>query len=212
MKIEKLTENKIRIIINSEDLDESNTDINSLMTKAIETQSLFFEMLSRAEKEVGFYTEGCKLLIEAFSSIDGFLVFTITKTNKKNCTSNDSNNHKKKLLVKRKSIISSNNVAIYTFDNFEQFCEFCNYINNITNLDIKKISKNISLYLYKNTYYLILENINITYQHLNKFYFDISEFANLESHSNCFKHKLIEHGKIIIKRNAIDTGIHFFVN
>lgn len=212
MKIEKLTENKIRIIINSEDLDKTNTDIHSLMTKAIETQSLFFEMLSRAEKEVGFYTEGCKLLIEAFSSIDGVLVFTITKTDKKDCKTNDFNNCKKRLVVKRKSIVSSNNIAIYTFDNFEQYCEFCNHIHNIADLDIKKISKNISLYLYNNTYYLIIENINITYKYLNKFYFAISEFGKLSSCSAHFKSKLTEHGETIIKKNAIDIGIKFFAN
>jgi len=211
MKIEKLTENKIRIIINSEDLNETNTDINSLMTKAIETQSLFFEMLSRAEKEVGFYTEGCKLLIEAFSSIEGFLVFTITKTDKKDCNYINFNNQKKKLIVKRKSIISSNNIAIYSFSDFEQFCEFCCYINNLDDLDIKKLSKNIWLYLFNNTYYLVIENIDITYTNLNKFYFAISEFANLSPCSDSFKTKLVEHGEIIIKETAIDTGIKFFV-
>ena len=38
MKIEKLTENKIRVIINSEDLKENNIDSNTLMEKAIESQ------------------------------------------------------------------------------------------------------------------------------------------------------------------------------
>ncbi|MCI8411710.1 MAG: adaptor protein MecA [Clostridia bacterium] len=210
MKIEKLTENKIRIIINSEDLDETNTDINSLMTKSIETQSLFLEMLLRAEKEVGFNTEGCKLLIEAFSSIDGILVFTITKSEKLDC--NSINNQRKKLTVKRKNINSIENQIVCSFNNFEQFCDFCNYINNISEFDIKKLSKNISLYLYNDTYYLIIENINRNYIHLRKFYFAISEFGNLISYSLNFKNKLAEHGKVIIKKNAIDTGIKFFIN
>lgn len=210
MKIEKLTENKIRVIINSEDLDETNTDIHSLMTKSIETQSLFFEMLSRAEKEVGFYTEGCKLLIEAFSSVDGYLVFTITKSEKVEYNSTNINNSKKRLTVKRKTVNSLDSQAICSFDTFEQFCDFCNYINDIREFDIKKLSKSISLYLYNNTYYLIVENINITYPYLNKFYFAISEFGNLSSFSVQFKNKLIEHGEVIMKKNAIDTGIKFF--
>lgn len=212
MKIEKLTENKIRIIINSEDLDETNTDIHSLMTKAIETQSLFFEMLLRAEKEVGFNTEGCKLLIEAFSSIDGVLVFTITKSEKLDCNSSNINNQRKKLIVKRKTVNSSESGIVCSFNNFEQFCDFCNYINNISQFDIKKLSKNISLYLYNDTYYLIVEDINKNYMHLRKFYFAISEFGNFVSYSLNFKNKLAEHGKIIIKKNAIDTGIKFFIN
>ena len=79
MKIEKLTENKIRVIVSTEDLIKTNTDLNSIMAKAIESQKLFLEILSRAEKEVDFHTEGCKLLIEAFSSIDDFTFFYATQ-------------------------------------------------------------------------------------------------------------------------------------
>ena len=79
MKIEKLTEDKIRVIVNSEDLKNNNLDYQTIMEKPIESQKLFLEMLLKAEKEVGFYTEGCKLLVEAFSSSDGLFVFTITK-------------------------------------------------------------------------------------------------------------------------------------
>ena len=79
MKIEKLTENKIRVIVNTEDLKENNIDFNLLMNKSMETQNLFFEILERAEEELDFHTDGYKLLIEAFSSSDEKLVFTITK-------------------------------------------------------------------------------------------------------------------------------------
>lgn len=45
----------------------------------MEAQNLFFEILERAEEELDFHTDGYKLLIEAFSSSDEKLVFTITK-------------------------------------------------------------------------------------------------------------------------------------
>ena len=38
MKIEKLTENKIRIIINSSDLENNNIDVKVLMSKTLETR------------------------------------------------------------------------------------------------------------------------------------------------------------------------------
>ena len=44
MKIEKLTENKIRVIVNTEDLKENDIDFNLLMNKSMETQNLFFEI------------------------------------------------------------------------------------------------------------------------------------------------------------------------
>ena len=79
MKIEKLTENKIRVVINLDDLMKKDLDSHSIMTKSVETQGLILDILLKAEKELGFKTEGCKLLIEAFSCGEDAFVFTITK-------------------------------------------------------------------------------------------------------------------------------------
>ncbi len=54
MKIEKLTENKIRIILDIQDLKEKNIDLHSFMSDSIESQDLFYDMLDKAEKEVRF--------------------------------------------------------------------------------------------------------------------------------------------------------------
>lgn len=209
MKIEKLTENKIRVIINDEDLKQNHTDLHTIMTKSLENQGLFLNILSKAEKEVGFYTENCKLLIEAFSTSDDMFVFTITKYSE-NDFKDALPNNPKKLTVKRKSVNISNSDAIYKFNDFEEFCNFCNCINNKNQFEINKLSKHISLYLYNNTYYLILANINTNYKNIKIFYNTISEFGKFVSNSNTFKTKLIEHGNSIIKKNAISIGIKYF--
>lgn len=67
MQIEKITENKIRITLNIQDLQEKNIDLHSFMSNPIESQHLFHEMLNKAEKEVGFQTNNYKLMIEAFA-------------------------------------------------------------------------------------------------------------------------------------------------
>lgn len=211
MKIERLTDNKIRVIITSKDLDFEYQDLNSFMTKTLETQELFFKILSKAEKEVGFNTSGCKLLIEISSSVDDYLIFTITKTTKKTINSSASNNKEKKLVIRKKSTIPNKDFAIYRFDNFDQFCELCNYLHNISNVNIDKFSKNSLLYLYNDTYYLIVEKINSSIQYITNISFALSEFGDLLSNSSYFKDKIIEHGKIIMKENAIITCISFFV-
>ena len=48
--------------------------------------------------------------------------------------------------------------------------------------------------------------------YIHTFYSTISEFASLASHSETFKMKLLEHGKAIMKRNAIETGIKYFLS
>ena len=204
MKIEKLTENKIRVIVSTEDLIKTNTDLNSIMAKAIESQKLFLEILSRAEKEVDFHTEGCKLLIEAFSSIDDFLIFTITKYSSKEKKS-ASNISPKKPVAKRKNVYYSSENTVYSFSSFDELCNFCNCIDTYKNLDTSKMSKNISLYLYNNIYYLVIQNINLKYPLLKTFHSIALEFGKPYSNSKLFISKLFEHGTNIIKKNAIKT-------
>lgn len=79
MKIEKLTENKIRIIINLDELSNQNIDIKSLIKNDEKSHILFDNILKEAEKQVGFTVKNCRLLIEAFSTSEGLLVFTLTK-------------------------------------------------------------------------------------------------------------------------------------
>ncbi len=68
MKIEKLTENKIRVTLNITDLHKKNIDFQSFMSSSIESQDLFLDMLEQAEKEFGFTTKDYKLLLEAIAT------------------------------------------------------------------------------------------------------------------------------------------------
>lgn len=170
--------------------------------------SLFQTILIEAEKQVGFKVQNCKLLVEAFSTSEGYVVFTLTKY--KNELS--SENSPKRLKFKRKTFSNSYRNAIYKFNNFEEFCNFCTYCSSSKFFDLKDFAKNISLYEYKNLYYLIFSNINKDFKYANLFYTSISEFSNLVSSSLVFKSKLTEHGKVIFKGNAIKNGIKYFVN
>lgn len=211
MKIEKLTENKIRVIISSDDLEKTNSDIQSVLYKVLENKGIFLDILEKAEKEVGFITDGCKLLIEAFSSTDDILVFTITKYSPNDKNTDDNHlSSPKRLIIKRKSIKIHSRQIIYSFNDFDTFCDFCCYITNINKLNIKTLAKNISLYLYKNTYYLVLKKIYNEHENIKIFDSNISEFAKLAPYSDNFSSKLFEHGKLIVKNNAILNTINFF--
>lgn len=212
MKIEKLTEDKIRIIVSSSDLELENLDIESIMSKAIERQGFFTYMLEKAKDEVGFNTDGCKLLIEAFSTSDDILVFTITKYSAQDTNNKVLNPNKVGLKVKRKSLNITNKQALYKLKSFDEFCDFCECITKEYKFDIKKLSKNTYLYLYNNTYYLFMKNIIIDNIALKSFYSIASEFLTPIHYSNNFESKLLEHGKLIIKGNAIITGIKYFAN
>lgn len=79
MKIEKLNEDKIRITLNMEDLTERNIDYHTFMSNSIESQSIFLDMLNKAEKEVGFYTDDCRIMIEALALKNRKIYFDYNK-------------------------------------------------------------------------------------------------------------------------------------
>ena len=204
MKIEKLTDNKVRIIIDVDELSEKNIDISNLSKNNDKSYSFFKNILLEAEKQVGFNVHDCKLIVEAFSTSDGYVVFTLTKY--KNTGS------PKKLKFKKKSLSANYKNAIYKFYSFDDFCSFCTYCNSTKLSDLGGFSKSISLYEYKGIFYLIFTNIDISFDFTNLFYVSISEFSTLISNSLVFKSKLVEHGIPVFKTNAIKNGIKYFVN
>ncbi len=210
MKIEKLTDNKIRIVVSSSDLGLENYDFHSIMNKTLEEQKFFLDILEKAKEEVGFNTDGCKLLIEAFHSFDDVFVFTITKYSSNEIDTNHNSQTKKRLRAKRKKLNYFNKTSILKFNNFDDFCDFFAFVNDNFHLNITKISINSSLYLYNNTYYLLIKNTSVSYDYIKKFYCIISEYVVPKSFSNSFENKLKEHGKVIMKKNAIETGIKYF--
>ena len=202
MKIEKITNNKIRIIMNLEEISSNNLDLKDFINNDPKAHKFFLDILNKAEKDFGFYTKDCKLLIEAFSSLDEVCVFTITKFSPKK--------KKSTLKLKRKNNKSFTSYAVYKFDSFNEFCSLCELVNR-SNLPVTNICKKISLYLYNDTYYLIFSKLNLSYRSFKKLFSILSEFATAVSKPYHLEAKIIEFGKPIIKQNALKTGIKYFV-
>lgn len=206
MRFEKLNENKIRITLNNQDLIEKNIDFHSFMSNSIESQDLFFYMLDEAEKEIGFITKNYSIRIEALAVSGGDFIFTVTRS----LPESEKSNVKKKVQIKRKKSNLQSDNLVYSFNSFDDYCYFLQFLNN-NNFSINNIAKNICLYEYKNTYYLTFLCINLAYPKLKKLFSSITEFATYVNSSNLFIRKLNESGKIIMKNNALKTGMKHFV-
>lgn len=64
MKFEKLSENKIKITLTSQDLKDKNIDFHSFMSNPLEKQDLFLDILEEAEEEIGFEFKDYPVRIE----------------------------------------------------------------------------------------------------------------------------------------------------
>ena len=83
MKIKKINNDKLKIILSSNDLDEKNIDIDSFLANPIESQNLFFEILDLAEEKFDFDIENNRAIIETIS-LDNNNIFILTITKLKN--------------------------------------------------------------------------------------------------------------------------------
>lgn len=209
MKFEKLSDNKIRIILTIQDLAEKNIDFQAFMSNNIESQDILLDMLEEAKKETGFDAENSNLKIEALALADTNFVFTITKITPE---ADKNKVLKRKIMIKRKCMNPSTTQAIYIFHSFEDFCSLLKFLSQ-RNLMMysNAIADNIELYSYKNNYYLLMNDIHSVVIDKIKFYTCITEFARCITNSKVFASKLKECGTLVMKNNALEIGFENFV-
>lgn len=188
MKIEKLSENKIRFTFNHSDLQKNNVDVHSFMSNSIESQSLFLSMLDEAEREIGFATDGYKLSIEALAFANGTFIITVTRIEKEVLQST-------RVQARRKNTICTNNIMIYKFSNFDDYCNFENFLSISLPNFIDYFSEANSLYKYNGYFFLVLENFKSEY--MTRLSSAICEFAIYVDNSDLVIHKIKEYGTLV---------------
>lgn len=162
MQIEKVNNNKLKVILNINDLEKNNIDLNTFMANSLESQELFLDILDLAEEEFNFYVDNSRLIIESISISNNIFIFTITKLSDVNDLSSQNN--------------------IYCFNNFDEFTSILPLVN-------KEIISNS--YTYQNKFYLIinkLDKLNTIIEEFasSKISSDYLESILLEHGSLCF--------------------------
>ena len=122
LKIEKLNEDKLKITLSIDDLEERNITLHSFMYNSPESQDLFWELLQEAEKECGFNVDDSMIYVEASTSGSGNFTLLVTKTNEKapiERISKPKKVTKENFRLKRKSVPLKHELAIYSFNTFD---------------------------------------------------------------------------------------------
>ncbi len=182
------------------------------MSNSIESQDIFLDMLNKADEEVGFNTDDCRIMIEALALKDGCFVLTITKFEHSAEEKPTPSSKKKNLHIKRKSPTVNLEKTIYSFESFDAFCDFCTFLkDNLHESQISDFAKSSDLYEYNSNFYLILSDINVTSPNLKYICSSITEFAHFVNSSELFERKVKEYGRLIISSSAILTCMEYFV-
>ncbi len=78
MKIERINENQIRIILSKDDLLNRKIKLNELTYGSEKAKNLFYDMMLQANIQFGFESNGVPLMIEAIPSVNS-LILNITR-------------------------------------------------------------------------------------------------------------------------------------
>lgn len=209
MKIEKVNDNKIKVMFNSLELEENNISVHSFLANSFESQKLFLAILDIANEEFGFNIENCKISCETISFNNKNFVTIVTKSNiKSKLNSNLPYNLLDFADLQNDSISNELNISIhltntliYKFNNMEEVTAFCNYFyHNFSSIVVPS-----SLYQYNDSLFLKIDTKNIPNEKLQNIISILSEFETNLSISELTILKLEEYSKLIIKNSAIET-------
>lgn len=218
MRIEKLDDNKLKIMFNSKELEENNITVHSFLSGSSEAQKLFLAILDIADEEFGFDIKNCNISSETISFGNKDFVIFVTKSLQTSATAENINkispynlldfipqNHTENTndlgFLPPLNFESDLDRIIYKFESIKEVFEFCKYVN--TELSFSNL--NNSLYKYNNSFFIIIDIKKLVAKNKQLVISILSEYKNYIYLSPLAYTKLIEHSTLILKSRAIQA-------
>lgn len=196
MLVERLGNNKVRIFISYEDLEERGIDRDEIWQNGRKVQELFWDMMERAYLEVGFEVMG-PIAVEAFTMPTEGVVVIVTQVPS---LPEEADRSKDEAGVEQIISVDPFTSFTFVFDDFENVLAAAKVIDSSFTLTA-------SLYSYKGRYYLYFAAEDIQQEEADSLWAILHEYGNL---SNTTIEMLEEYGKRIIQDNAIQTLNQYF--
>lgn len=192
MRLERLTGNKIKIIISSDDLFERGLTKEDIWKESKKWHQLFYDMLDEASEEFDVNINGA-VAVEIFSFQSQGMIMIITVEN---------GAEDEEILydgfIEMQVRVKDSEILLYQFDTIDDMIELS------TRLSIMNIYGG-SVYVLNHQYYLMIENLDPS--NLEQAASILSEYG---SPSIISPYVLSEYGKNIIKNKAVETLLYYF--
>lgn len=196
MLVERLGNNKVRIFISYEDLEERGIDRDEIWQNGRKVQELFWDMMERAYLEVGFEVMG-PIAVEAFTMPTEGVVVIVTQVPS---LPEEAERSKDESSDEQIITVDPYTSFIFVFDDFENVLSAAKVLYSSFDL-------HASLFSYKDRYFLYFAEEDIQQEEADALWAILHEYGNL---SNTTIAVLEEYGKLIIRDNAIETLHQFF--
>ncbi|MFD6440362.1 genetic competence negative regulator [Peribacillus sp. NPDC060186] len=190
MKLERLTNNKIKIFLTLDDLIDRGITKEDILGNSLKVHKLFQDMVEEACEELSFKMSG-SIAIEIFSLPAQGLIIIVTKEEEELLTDEEE-------FLDLQVKIDDFPHILYVFNEFEDIVQLSHRLSYHGLL-------NSTLYHYEGRYYLLIENVkDTTYDMV------ISLAAEYGHASTLTLYRINEYGTCIIEKEAIHVLISHF--
>ena len=192
MRLERLTYNKIKFFLTSDDLYDRGISKEDIWKDSLKWHQLFNDMLEEANVEYGVEIHGT-IAVEVFSlQAQGMImILTMEEQGEEEESLND-------VFIEMQVTVEGCEEILFEFASIEEVIE----------LSIRFLSMKVtggSLYSMNGIYYLLFEEVGS--DEVNKI---ISVLAEYGDPSLLSMYRLMEYGNLIVKNNALETIVKHF--
>lgn len=208
MKIERISENQLKLTLTKDDLKERDIQLEDLITPSEKTQKLFRDIMEQAMDESDFISENTPLMVEAVpSGGDGIMIIVTKVANKEKqgksgadllSQTQEARRWKKKPLdTMEHRAEQASDLLIYSFPALDDV------INVSLRLD-STFHGESAVYKNDNKYFLVLQGDTYnTEDSSEELELVLKEYGQKHVSTPLAKYYLIEHGETILGDKAV---------
>ncbi|MCE5169590.1 genetic competence negative regulator [Paenibacillus profundus] len=196
MKIERLSQDKIRIFLTFDDLSERGIQREDLWQEMTKLQELFAEMMDQAYTELGFDATG-PLAVEVFAMPAQGMVVIVTRTRWDSASHHAHGVDEDELddVYEMEVTLEESDTIVFAFRDFEHFIEAAHTVNG-------QFPVSGALYQYNGQWIYHVEPANMEPHRLHGFIAILAEYGEATSVTTAV---LEEYGTCIIAEDAISV-------
>jgi adapter protein MecA 1/2 len=198
MRVERLSQDKIRIFLTFDDLHERGIEKEDIWRDIPKVHDLFNDMMEQAYHELGFEIMG-PVAVEVFALPAQGMVVIVTR-GRSESTSEDDPNYDDDDIYEMEVTLEESEDIVYYFNEFDHLIEACHRAKGI-------IPEAGSVFYYNNRYYLVLDEIELESYPYQGLIAVLSEYGEA---STTTKYMLAEYGKQVLATNAISILCQHF--
>lgn len=199
MRVERLSQDKIRIFLTFDDLHERGIEKEDIWRDIPKVHDLFNDMMEQAYQELGFEVMG-PVAVEVFALPAQGMVVIVTR-GRSQASSEDDNEYDDDDIYEMEVTLEESDEIIYYFKDFEHLLEACHRVSAV-------LLEGGKIYRYNERYYLVLDEIDIENQQL--YHTIIALLSEYGEASTVTKYVLAEYGKPVISINAVQQLCEHF--